>query len=202
MCGAVAEDLGACEECVIDHAAEFIVGWGCVGDVAGFCDQQQPRQKSDDTDVLLDADDSLGLDTPTAWFRIDAGTMKDPGWPAKWAHYKLLVCTPRLTHAQLTQIKRDIPGAKLIAYFDTQFAMIDRGCASSGDSAYYQAVNRFFRPEWAITDLSPGANRGLPVCLQSHLGWAKTRPAGFVVMQCVMFMYFRSFKMRKCRIYP
>ena len=43
MCGVVAEDLGACEECVIGHAAEFIIGWGCGGDVAGFCDQQQPK---------------------------------------------------------------------------------------------------------------------------------------------------------------
>jgi hypothetical protein len=42
LCGAVAEGpVGACEDCVIDHAAEFIVGWGCAGDVTGFCDQQR-----------------------------------------------------------------------------------------------------------------------------------------------------------------
>lgn len=127
---------------------------------------------------LLQHDSSGITGIPTAWFRLDSSSLKDPDWPAKWAHCSLFVCTPRLTHAELVQVKRDIPGAKLIAYFDTQFAMIDAGCASSGDSKYYQSVNRFFKPEWAITDL----HTGLPVCLQSHLGWAKTRPAGFVVM--------------------
>lgn len=42
MCGSVANVLGACEECVIDHAAEFVTGWGCGGVVTGFCDQQVP----------------------------------------------------------------------------------------------------------------------------------------------------------------
>ena len=114
----------------------------------------------------------------TAWFRIDFDTLQDPSWPHAWAHFKLLVCTPRFTERELTQIKQAIPGAKLLAYFDTQFAMIDKGCASSGNSPYYQAVGKYFRPEWAITDL----HTGLPVCLQSHKGWAETRPAGFVVM--------------------
>ena len=41
MCGAVANTLAPCEECVIDHAAEFIVGWGCDGDITSFCDQQE-----------------------------------------------------------------------------------------------------------------------------------------------------------------
>ena len=114
----------------------------------------------------------------SAWFRIDFDTLHDPAWPAAWAHYKLLVCTPRFSEQELAQIKRDVPGAQLLAYFDTQFAMIDKGCASSGNSPYYQAVNHFFQPEWAITDLSTG----LPVCLQPHKGWAETRPAGFVPM--------------------
>jgi hypothetical protein len=112
-----------------------------------------------------------------AWFRVDFDTLKDPAWPSQWLNYSLLVCTPRFSEAQLRQIKRDVPGAKLLAYFDTQFAMIDKGCASSGNSEYYQAVNRYFKPEWAITDL----RTGLPVCLQPHKGWAETRPAGFVV---------------------
>jgi hypothetical protein len=43
MCGAVANALAPCEECVIDHAAEFIVGWGCGGDITGFCDQQPTK---------------------------------------------------------------------------------------------------------------------------------------------------------------
>ena len=41
VCGAVADTLAPCEECVIDHAAYFIVGWGCGGDITSFCDQQQ-----------------------------------------------------------------------------------------------------------------------------------------------------------------
>jgi hypothetical protein len=29
-------DTAACEECAIGHAAEFVIGWGCSGDLAGF----------------------------------------------------------------------------------------------------------------------------------------------------------------------
>ena len=57
--------------------------------------------------------------------------------------------------------------------------MINKGCASSGASPYYNAYNKYFNSSWAITDL----HTGLPICLQSHRGWAGTQPAGFVVFR-------------------
>lgn len=42
MCGGnatVRNDRAVCEECVIDHAAFFVVGWGCGADLTLFCDQ-------------------------------------------------------------------------------------------------------------------------------------------------------------------
>jgi hypothetical protein len=39
MCGAVADNLTTCEDCVIDNAPYFVTGWGCGGDVTSFCDQ-------------------------------------------------------------------------------------------------------------------------------------------------------------------
>ena len=111
-----------------------------------------------------------------ASFRLGLDDLTGPDWPARFRNYSLFVCSPRFEERHLQQVRRDIPGAKLIAYFDTQFAMIDKGCASSGGTGYYKAFNRYFKPEWAITDLGTG----LPVCLQSKRGWAGTQPAGWV----------------------
>eukprot|EP01043_Picozoa_sp_COSAG02_P009115 COSAG02_NODE_304_length_25204_cov_11.025095_21_plen_163_part_00 len=109
-------------------------------------------------------------------FRLDFDTLNSPGWPALYKNYSLFVCSPRLQEEHLQEVRAAIPGAKLIAYFDTQFAMIDKGCASSGGASYYRAFNEYFRPEWAITDLTTG----LPICLQNKKGWAGTQPAGWV----------------------
>ena len=111
-----------------------------------------------------------------AMFRLDFDTLQSPGWPEQYTNYSLFVCSPRLQEEHLQEVRAAIPGAKLIAYFDTQFAMIDKGCASSGGSSYYQAFNKYFQPKWAITDLASG----LPICLQSKRGWAGTQPAGWV----------------------
>ena len=53
VCGAVADTLAPCEECVIDHAAYFIVGWGCGGEglqncAAGRCPSGAPGQTGSD----------------------------------------------------------------------------------------------------------------------------------------------------------
>jgi hypothetical protein len=140
------------------------------------------RSKTDDDALTarVDTENAAGADPAhkLAFFRLDFANLADPGWPEQYLHYSIFVCTPRFTETERTRIKKDIPGAKLLAYFDTQFAMINKGCASSGDTPYYQAVNKYFKPEWAITDL----RTGMPICLQSHTGWANTRPAGFVIM--------------------
>jgi hypothetical protein len=111
-----------------------------------------------------------------ASFILGLDDLKSPDWPTRWANYSLFVCQPQLEEEHLQKIRRDIPGAKLLAYFDTQFAMIDSGCATSGNASYFKALNRYFKPQMAITDL----HTGLPICLQPHRGWAGTQPAGWV----------------------
>eukprot|EP01052_Picozoa_sp_SAG31_P032192 SAG31_NODE_3505_length_4187_cov_2.714286_3_plen_135_part_00 len=39
-CGAEMDQLEACETCVIVHARDLVVGWGCGVEVQSWCDQQ------------------------------------------------------------------------------------------------------------------------------------------------------------------
>ena len=58
--------------------------------------------------------------------------------------------------------------------------MIDRGCASSGGASYYRAFNEYFRPEWAITDLTTG----FPICLQSKKVGQEHNPLAGLLSSC------------------
>jgi len=123
-----------------------------------------------------------------AYFLLTFDMLSEPGWPAKFAHYGLFITQPTHFTAELVRkVKRDVPGAKVLAYFDAVNIPIIAGCSTGSPmgnnpvqrslpddpAGYYKQLRSTFQESWVIRDLG---NKSTPICVYPGL-------AGYVLMQ-------------------
>ena len=82
------------------------------------------------------------------YFLLTAATLKEPDWPSAYAEYTLFEASPAagvFGAAEVAQVKKDVPGSRVIAYFDSQNAPIKKGC-----SCWYVLVAALRRFVWQL----------------------------------------------------
>eukprot|EP01052_Picozoa_sp_SAG31_P000520 SAG31_NODE_15_length_37942_cov_32.078297_25_plen_198_part_00 len=115
---------------------------------------------------------------PQAYFLLTFDMLSHPGWPMDFRNYSLFIASPtHFTTALVNKVHRDIPGSRVLSYFDSISIPLKIGCSTGspmGDnpvqrqlpddpSGYYQSLRTGFNESILLRDLSkPGAQ---PYCL-------------------------------------
>ena len=89
--------------------------------------------------------------TTKAYFVLQGGDLRGANWPAAFAEYSLMVCNPSLSATDVAQIRTDLPGCVLLAYFNVQDSPIGMFA-----SPYYQAMEAVFDSTQCLIDLDTG----------------------------------------------
>lgn len=98
------------------------------------------------------------LPTPTprhAYYKLSQADVSSPTWPAGFEHYSLFIANPGFTATELQRVRSSVPGSAVLAYSDMSWAYVGTGC-SEGNGNF----SKFFKPEWAVTNL----RNNQPVC--------------------------------------
>lgn len=117
---------------------------GCAG--AGAGDPAGPGQPPGD-------DDPDAVPADQAFFTLHGTDIRSAGWPGNYSRFSLFVCDPSLTAEQIAEIRADIPGARLLAYFNIQ----DIPLHMYPGNPYHAALDAVFDSSLCMINLDDGS---------------------------------------------
>lgn len=106
--------------------------------------------------------------TPNAYFLLTFDMLSSPDWPASYANYSLFIASPTHFDAQLVQqVHRDVPGSRVLAYWDTVSVPLKEGCSTGSPmgnnpvqrllpddpTGYYAQLRETFSSGWTLRQL-------------------------------------------------
>ena len=106
---------------------------------------------------------SAGAATPQAYFLLTYDMLAAPSWPADYLHYRLFITSPTHFSAEMVaKVHTDIPGAKVLAYFDSVSVPLKLGCSTGSPmgnnpiqrrlpddpQGYYQQLRAGWNASW------------------------------------------------------
>lgn len=117
-----------------------------------------------------------------AYYILSMDDLSSPTWPAAFASYSTFIVQPlNFTRAMVDKVRTDIPGSRVLAYFDSQDIPIKSGCSTGdpmgdkpgrmfpGDGPYYEALRDAFPAKWAVYQLPANGDAVDTVCLYPGL---------------------------------
>ena len=114
-------------------------------------------------------------DPPAAYFLLTFDMLAQSNWPADYRKYSLFIASPTFLSAELiAKVHRDVPGSKVLAYFDSVSMPLKLGCSTGSpmgnlavqrrlpDDAdgYYKQLRTGFNESWLLRNVSNGE----PLC--------------------------------------
>ena len=131
---------------------------------------------------------SIGAATPQAYFLLTYDMLAAPSWPADYrhssrtgtVHHRLFITSPTHFSAELVdKVHTDIPGAKVLAYFDSVSVPLKLGCSTGSPmgnnpiqrrlpddpQGYYEQLRAGWNASWLLRELKPDGAAPTPLCI-------------------------------------